>query len=297
MNDKNDFALVRKPSSAVEKAEPGTKRVLSGMVADTLALAAKTPATPAVAKFRIGDYDWYGPDYQQILLWAEETHRSPEFIVRRLVEMKSSFEDGRLIAINWDDGSMPVKKMRFVEGLRMKVLHLLGGARNIGIISTLKAPQLGVTPMDFELSEISLDGLSELEVLAVSQQNLRELDLRQTPKLKRLFCESNVLSRLDLSRCRGIEEISVRNNELSELELLNLPALKSLDCSQNQLSFLDLSGAPALEFLNCKENSSDLGGHHSYPIEVLDITPLKNLKVLKYDTGGTRLIQRADQHF
>jgi TPR repeat protein len=34
----NNFPLVRRPSSAVEKAAPGAKRILSGMVADTLAL-------------------------------------------------------------------------------------------------------------------------------------------------------------------------------------------------------------------------------------------------------------------
>ena len=39
MNEENDFALVRRPPSALEKAEPRTKRILSGMVADTLALA------------------------------------------------------------------------------------------------------------------------------------------------------------------------------------------------------------------------------------------------------------------
>jgi DNA-binding NtrC family response regulator len=35
----NHFPLVRKPSSAVEKAAPGARRILSGMVADALALA------------------------------------------------------------------------------------------------------------------------------------------------------------------------------------------------------------------------------------------------------------------
>jgi DNA-binding response OmpR family regulator len=34
-----NFALMRKPSSAVEKAAPGAQRILSGIVADTLALA------------------------------------------------------------------------------------------------------------------------------------------------------------------------------------------------------------------------------------------------------------------
>ena len=42
MNVKNGFALVRRPSSAVEKAAPGAKRILSGMIADTLVLANKT---------------------------------------------------------------------------------------------------------------------------------------------------------------------------------------------------------------------------------------------------------------
>lgn len=39
MKGKSDFALVRGPASAVEKAAPGAKRILTGMVAETLALA------------------------------------------------------------------------------------------------------------------------------------------------------------------------------------------------------------------------------------------------------------------
>lgn len=42
MKEKNDFALVPRSPNAIEKAEPGTKRVLSSMVADTLALAKPT---------------------------------------------------------------------------------------------------------------------------------------------------------------------------------------------------------------------------------------------------------------
>ena len=39
MSENGDFALVTKPSSAVEKAEPGAKRILSAMVEDTLGVA------------------------------------------------------------------------------------------------------------------------------------------------------------------------------------------------------------------------------------------------------------------
>ena len=41
MNDKNRFAVVRRPASAVEKSAHGAKRILSSMVADTLELAKK----------------------------------------------------------------------------------------------------------------------------------------------------------------------------------------------------------------------------------------------------------------
>jgi DNA-binding response OmpR family regulator len=46
MNENGHFALVPRPSSAIEKAEPGAKRILSGMVADTLALAKNGKSKP-----------------------------------------------------------------------------------------------------------------------------------------------------------------------------------------------------------------------------------------------------------
>jgi len=43
VNKNNDIALLPRPASALEKAEPGAQRILSGMVADTLALVKKKP--------------------------------------------------------------------------------------------------------------------------------------------------------------------------------------------------------------------------------------------------------------
>jgi len=54
MNEKNDFALVRRPPSALEKAEPGAKRILSGMVTETLALAKKDPSAKSLFNVLIG---------------------------------------------------------------------------------------------------------------------------------------------------------------------------------------------------------------------------------------------------
>jgi TPR repeat protein len=46
MNEKDNFALVPRIPDALEKAEPGAKRILSSMVADTLALARNATSAP-----------------------------------------------------------------------------------------------------------------------------------------------------------------------------------------------------------------------------------------------------------
>lgn len=46
MSEERKFALVRRPPSALENAEPGARRILSGMVADTLALARDAAVRP-----------------------------------------------------------------------------------------------------------------------------------------------------------------------------------------------------------------------------------------------------------
>lgn len=48
MNETDKFALVPRAPSALEKAEPGAKRVMAGMVADTLALAVKGTRPPRI---------------------------------------------------------------------------------------------------------------------------------------------------------------------------------------------------------------------------------------------------------
>lgn len=48
MKEKSDFALVTRPPSAVEKTAPGAKRILSGMIVETLALARKEPPVKRV---------------------------------------------------------------------------------------------------------------------------------------------------------------------------------------------------------------------------------------------------------
>jgi hypothetical protein len=68
MDENNKFALVPRPPSEIEKAEPGAKRVLSGMVADTLALARIVQPDIVICTVLIGDdTDGVIPSYLKIL--------------------------------------------------------------------------------------------------------------------------------------------------------------------------------------------------------------------------------------
>jgi hypothetical protein len=80
MNEKDKYALVPKPPAALEKAEPGAKRILSCMVADTLALAKKP-----------GWVAWAG----------------------------SVFDGGKLPKVNWDLGLLTVGRFDRVSGLEI----------------------------------------------------------------------------------------------------------------------------------------------------------------------------------
>jgi len=65
MNKADSIALVRKRSGVLEKAEPGATRILSGMVADTLALAKKEQATNLVVS--VAMCGWAEPHFQEIV--------------------------------------------------------------------------------------------------------------------------------------------------------------------------------------------------------------------------------------
>jgi TPR repeat protein len=55
MDESNNFALVPKPPGALEKTERGARRILSGMVADTLALASSVDAEDLYQQARAYD--------------------------------------------------------------------------------------------------------------------------------------------------------------------------------------------------------------------------------------------------
>jgi len=110
MKEKENFALVPRSPGPLERVEPGARRLLSGMVADTLALATKEHVRSSAPKYQIGRGELCQPDYQQILLWAEETRQTPAEVVEWLVYWKSTFRQGRLAEIQWDDWALRAQR-------------------------------------------------------------------------------------------------------------------------------------------------------------------------------------------
>lgn len=257
MNEKNDFALVPRPSGALEKVQPGAKRVLSSMVADTLALVPKEKDVSLSRKFRIGDYEWCEPDYRQILLWAKALSMEPQEVIRRLLDpgpeytnvaMKDTiFADGRMQALNWDYYQLPLVAFDWVAGLTLKSLSLGAPAPE----SFLVAATPNLPPLTF---------------LSYSARGLPALSLSPVPLLTQLWCDQNELTKLDLSA---------------------VPLLRELHCEMNNLVELDLAAVPMLTQLWCWDNQ----------LTDLDIRPLQNLQKLHFDTDSARLIQRPNQHF
>lgn len=88
-----------------------------------------------------------------------------------------------------------------------------------------------------------------LEELAVKDNGLVSLDLRQNTKLQYVNCMYNRLQNLYVSGLAHLETLFCEYNYLKELDLSEDSALKTLYCRHNLLSNLDLSDNTELVFI------------------------------------------------
>jgi len=255
MDEKTENALVPKPPSAVEKVAPGAKRILYGMVTDTLALANREQRIPSPAKFRIGDYEWCEPDYHQILIWAKETGLKPEEVVARLLDQRSLckeseyglpkhspvfeeplFANGKLLKVNLDLELLRCRKLEWVNGLETTSLRVMPAAEEAWL------SELGPLPLGW------------LEWLICRRLGLTHLNLTRVPQLKYLDCAINQLKELQLHCVPQLTWLNCSENGIAELKFDQIPNLNSLDCWSNILARLDLSGLDWLKFAYCGDN-------------------------------------------
>lgn len=152
-----------------------------------------------------------------------------------------------------------------------------------GIVSATEAAEIEEMKIDRNrYSGISslhgVEMFTSLKKLSVSGQNIAVLDLSGNPELTEVVCDNNPLKNLNISECRKLKRLYFQNTELESINLTGctsieelflfgsrftgldigrMPALRTLDCQSNRLSGeLDLSGCGALTQVNCKGNSA-----------------------------------------
>lgn len=276
MNENDNLALVTRQPGALERAEPGAKHILSGMVEDMLALVPKEQATVPADRFRIGGYELCERDYRQIVLWAGQMGMSPLEVLSRLRPHEklpdadwtaTTITTGSIVALYWDFAVLPLKTLRVSLPSLTQFRSDSGGVlTELDISDSKNLEQLDLGCNGTHLEKLALTGLHKLSKLTCRFGRLRELNLLDVPNLQHLVCGGNLLGSLDLT---------------------NVPNLQSLSCYINKLTELDLSSVPRVWYLDVKGNA----------LSMLDIRPLLKLKMLSYDRGKVKLIQRDDQHF
>ena len=101
------------------------------------------------------------------------------------------------------------------------------------------------------LSELSLAETPALQELNVGYNVLRELDCSPCPNLLKLICSKNDLSKVNISGCTKLNEINVQmNKKLTTLDLSSCKALVGLTCASTAITDIDVSGCEDLIFVD-----------------------------------------------
>ena len=270
MSDTERNALIPLRSGGLANIGTGPKSILSGMVSDALALARAREKSLAVARFRIGEYEFRAPDYRQILIWTKALGIEPEDFISRLKEdfgnyqdylenSRDSFqdcdgfyhlplngfeaglevEDGSIVSLVWIFDEVSISSFEWMDGLRIKRLWFQGSA---------------LTKISLRLPSLNYFDYSRCHYSGRSCCKLTELDLLAAPALTNLYCDNNELVKLDLSAVPALTWLGCDNNQLVKLDLSAVPALAGLGCDNNQFVKLDLSAVPVLTWLGCAHN-------------------------------------------
>ena len=133
----------------------------------------------------------------------------------------------------------------------------------------------------------------EVTHLFCAGNQLIDLDVSQSPRLKDLNCNENQLTSIDLSGNSDLIVLYCSKNRIANLSFTkaNANKLADLSCYGNQMSSLDVSQLTNLETLYCYDNqltSLDLSNnqelnaleYHNNQLTNLDISHNKKLKVL-----------------
>ena len=232
-------------------------------VAEAQKLAREWRAEP-LPRGTLGDYEFCGPDYAQLGLWARALKLSLTAVLERLTSAVSKewpdgirFEvvDGAIRNLVLDLKVLPLTTFEWVPGLQIRWLVIQNGGDSSPKIFSGRLPALTrLRCSNNQLTALDLSGVPALTSLRCDSNQLTELDLSGVPALTELHCDSNQLTELDLSGVPALTWLSCESNQLTELDLSGVPALTTLTCDRNQLTELNLRKQKKLEHFSCDDS-------------------------------------------
>ena len=154
----------------------------------------------------------------------------------------------------------------------------LSSLEGVKYFTELRSLQCGGT----EMTALDLEGMTKLEYIDVSSNELTDIELTGCAALTELVCNVNELTELDLSSLESLEYVSCFSNKLENINLTGCTALREISCFNNKLSSLDLSGCPNLVGLGCLNNNLetiDLSVCPKLESVSIAINKLKNLDI------------------
>ena len=237
--------------------------------------------------FQVGHEDYDAHDYSLLLTFLEQTDGAG---VKNGVKLSSNyvpFNPATWDGILWTDEQ--VKRVHAIS------IDEKGCAGPLVLEGLTALESLAVSGN--QLTEIDVSGCTSLKWLGCWENGLTELDLRGCTSLEILFCGQNSLTALDLSGLSALRELNCAQSSLTQLDLSGCTALEELECQWNKLKALDITAdCDSLEFLNCSFNqlrSLDVSGLGALnylscgnnALAELDVTECGGLETLWCDTN------------
>ena len=107
---------------------------------------------------------------------------------------------------------------------------------------------------NYQLESADLSKNSQLEIIRLNDNKLKEVVVGTLPVLRELSCTGNSLTSLDITRCPVLEQLWCTDNKITKLDVSKNPKLEILYCVGNELKTLDVSKNPELVKINAKQN-------------------------------------------
>ncbi len=196
-------------------------------------------------------------------LWAKKSLADEILLTIRTTSMNTEWKPQSVVKSGQDliwkasapgmidqiqSGNSPVFDLSVFRSPGSEVFIEVSSSDDTALLKELKINSLNIT-------EINLIKCEGLQVLSITDNQLKALDISNNVALAELYCSFNQLGELALQSNSALTLLSCFSNQIQELNFEFNLDLESLSCSRNLIKTLDLSKNTKLNSLECDDNA------------------------------------------